>query len=85
VNCAIFRESGSDRLSSGDCGGGGGNRGRRRSMVPQLPMDFSIFRRKVNNPSVKDTLAVVGLKKALLIGRKSLCLSPNLGPSTPGD
>ena len=45
---------------------------RRKSIVPDwgMAMDFStIFRRK-ERLSVKDSLAVVGLKKALLIGEQ---------------
>ena len=45
---------------------------RRKSIVPDwgMAMDFStIFRRK-ERLSVKDSLAVVGLKKALLIGKQ---------------
>ena len=46
---------------------------RRKSLVPDwgMAMDFStIFRRKERQVSVKDSLAVVGLKKALLIGER---------------
>ncbi len=49
--------------------GSGGRRGRRKSMVPQAVMEFSLFRRRTDKPSVKDSLAVVGLKKALLVGK----------------
>ena len=36
-----------------------------------MAMDFSTIFRKREKPSVKDTLAVIGLKKALLIGEQS--------------
>ena len=52
-----------------------GHSNRRKSMVPQLgdwgmAMDFSTIFRRRERLSVKDSLAVVGLKKALLIGEE---------------
>ena len=52
-----------------------GHSNRRKSMVPQLgdwgmAMDFSTIFRRRERLSVKDSLAVVGLKKALLIGEQ---------------
>ena len=45
---------------------------RRKSLVPEwgMAMDFSTIFRPRKRLSVKDSLAVVGLKKALLIGER---------------
>ncbi len=61
-------ESSSDPLEGqGDGGGGGGGGGGGKRRGSSHSFLKAIFLRK-KRPSVKDSLAVVGLRKALLIG-----------------